>query len=83
MENLRRKLLVRLSEKEGKLKITGELLGKDEFAKEMDLDIGELESQLNLLQDDNLLECEAITPNHFDFRVTADGLRFLQNTSED
>ena len=83
MENLKRRLLARLSEKEGKLKIRSELLGKDEFASEMDLEIEELERQLNFLQDDNLLEYEAITPNHFDFRVTTKGYEFLQGTSED
>ena len=49
----------------------------------MDLNIEELERQLNFLQDDNLIKYESITPNHFDFRVTVDGLRFLQSTSED
>ena len=83
MGNLKRKLLARLSEKEGKLKTRSELLGKDEFAREMDLGIEELERQLNFLQDDNLLEYEAITPNHFNFRVTAAGYIFLQSTSED
>ena len=79
---MQRKIINRLSEKEGELLHKGPL-GIDEFAQEMDLDWEEIQRQLNLCQDDGLLEWSNLTLQHFDFRITAEGYRFLQSTSED
>lgn len=77
MENLQRNVLSKLSEREGKWQ------GKDEFAKLLGLDWEEVKRHLNLCQDDGLIEWDNKTFKNFDFRITAEGYRFLQSTSED
>ena len=77
MENLQKNLLNRLSEREGRWS------DKDEFAKLLGLDWEELKRQLNLCQDDGLVEWDSETFKNFSFRITAEGYRFLQSSSED
>ncbi len=76
---MQRKILARLSEKEGNS------IGWEEFAKEMNLNDNELERQLKLNQDDGYLEIntENSSFKEFVFRVTSSGYEFLQNTSQD
>ena len=77
MENLQRNVLSRLSEREGRWQ------DKYEFAKLSGFDWEEIKRQLNICQDDGLIEWNSKTMKHFDFRITAEGYRFLQSTSQD
>ena len=77
MESLQRSLISRLSEREGRWQ------DRAEFSKLLGLDWKEVKRQLNLCKDDGLIEWDLKTVTRFDFRITAEGYRFLQSTSND
>ena len=77
MEDLQRNLISKLAEREGRWQ------DKAKFSKLLGLDWKKIERQLNLCQDDGLIEGDIKTVTRFDFRITAEGYRFLQNASND
>ena len=77
MENLQKNLLSKLSEREGKWQ------DKDKLCELLGVDRKEVKWQLNLCQDAGLIEWNNKTINRFDYRITAEGYRFLQSESKD